>query len=282
MHQPAYSLNFCVKQINSNANFVRSVFVPAASLGIMNSEFSKLEEYAMQTLGQVPEIVRYLGRINESLALEQFRENTVLYLGRTNISRKMSSLIAIAVSSANGQKDSVSLHFRLARKFGAGPLEILDALRAAKMVLMSNSMSTLQSTLSIFEKSFHPPEKREEVEIIINNIKKESGLDAVPETLSALSRISFDLFSEHLKEKSELMSPLSLNSKSVFLISYAVSVSLGSEICAQTYLKQYIRSGGLLPEIEDAIAISRFITGNRSFISSSAILRELSESVGQQ
>lgn len=244
----------------------------------MNNEFKELEEYARQTLGQVPEIVGYLGRINEALALEQFRENIALYLGRKNISRKLSSLIAIAVSSANGQKESVPIHFRLARKFGVEPLEILDALKAAKMVLMSSTMSTLPSTLPILEKSFSLSGKKHEVEKIIDNVKKQSGMDALPETFKALSSISFDLFAEHLKEKSELMAPLRLDRKSVFLIAYAISISIGSEECARTYVKQFINNGGNLPEIEDAIAISRFITGNRALTTSFEILRTLSES----
>ena len=244
----------------------------------MSSEFKEMEEYARNTLGQVPEIVGYLGRLDESLALEQFRENIALYLGRNNLSKKILSLIAIAVSSANGQNNSVSLHFRLALKFGAEPPEILDALKATKMVLMSNTMSTLPSTLPIMEKNFHLSDERNEVEKIIRNVKRESGMDALPETLTALSRISFNLFAEHVKEKSELLHPLSLDMKSVFLIAYAVSVSISSEVCSKTYLSQFIRIGGTLPEIEDAISVARFISGNRAFISSSEILKKLSES----
>ena len=128
------------------------------------------------------------------------------------------------------------------------------------------------------EKNFYLSDERNEVEKIIRNVKRESGMDTLPETLTALSRISFNLFAEHVKEKSELLHPLSLDMKSVFLIAYAVSVSISSEVCSKTYLSQFIRIGGTLPEIEDAISVARFISGNRAFISSSEILKKLSES----
>ena len=108
----------------------------------MTDGMKEIHDYAKATLGKVPEVVDLLGRINENLAKEQFRENKALYLGRKNVERKLLPLIALAVSAANGQKDSVNLHFSLAKKFGAEPLEILDALKVAKMVLMSSTVSS--------------------------------------------------------------------------------------------------------------------------------------------
>ncbi len=235
----------------------------------------EINNFAKATLGKVPEIVGLLGNINEDLAMEQFRENQSLYLGRKSLDSKILSLIAIAVSAANGQSNSVNIHFNLSRKFGAEPLEILDALKAAKMALMSSTMSTLKSSISIIEASGHVNTRSEEVAKIVTKMKTETGMDMLPENLIALSKFSFSLFTEHLKEKSELLSPFKLSKKSVFLISYAVSVSIQSEECSLTYLKQFLMTGGTVAEIEDALAVSRFITGNKAFITSADILRQL-------
>ncbi|MEM0155819.1 MAG: carboxymuconolactone decarboxylase family protein [Thermoplasmataceae archaeon] len=235
----------------------------------------QINNFAKATLGKVPEIVGLLGNINEDLAMEQFRENQSLYLGRKSLDPKMLSLIAIAVSAANGQSNSVNIHFSLSKKFGTEPFEILDALKAAKMALMSSTMSTFKSSVPILEEIGHVNTKSEEATKIVNKIKAETGMEKLPENLIALSKFSFDLFTEHLKEKSELLSPFMLGSKSVYLISYAVSVSIQSEECSRTYLKQFLMAGGSIAEVEDALAVSRFITGNRAFITSIEMLRAL-------
>ncbi len=241
----------------------------------MNSGMENISNYANVTLGKVPETMEFLGRISEDLAVEQFRENQALYLGRKSLEKKLLALTAIAVSAANGQKDSVKLHFNLAMKFGAGPMEILDALKVAKMALMSSTMSTLKAQLPIIEKNVNINGNNVEIKNIISRVKAQTGMQVLPDNLMALSKFSFDLFSEHLKEKSELMSPFKLGSKFLYLIAYAVSVSIHSEECALIYLKQLFKAGGSIQEIEDALAVSRFITGNRAFITSSEILEQL-------
>lgn len=242
----------------------------------MTTGMEEINNFAKTTLGKVPEIVDLLGKIDENLAIEQFRENKILYLGRKNTEGKLRALIAIAVSAANGQKDSVNLHFTLAEKFGAEPLEVLDALKIAKMALMSSTMASLKASLPIIEGNTRINRRSEEVEKIVSRMKTETGMENLPENLLSLSRLSFDLFSEHLKEKSELMTPSALDRKSAYLIAYAVSVAINSEECTLTYLKQFFRAGGTVPEIEDALAVSRFITGNRAFISSAEVLRKMS------
>ena len=59
----------------------------------------------------------------------------------------------------------------------------------------------------------------------------------------------------------------------MFLISFAVSISIRYEECAVVYLSQFFRLGGTVPEMEDAISIARFITGNRVLTSAINILR---------
>ncbi|WP_048054024.1 hypothetical protein [Thermoplasma volcanium] len=46
-----------------------------------------------------------------------------------------------------------------------------------------------------------------EVQDILDGIKTEPRIDLVPEDLSAFAPISVDMLEEHLKEKSDLMSP---------------------------------------------------------------------------
>ncbi len=239
----------------------------------------EINNFAKATLGKLPEIVGLLGRINKELAIEQFRENKTLYLGRTHLEGKELSLIAIAVSAANGQKDSVKLHFSLAKKFGAEPLEILDALKAAKMALMASTMSSLQETVKIIEENGHVNKHSEEVDKIIKKIKAETGMEKLPEGMLALSKFSFDLFMEHLKEKSELLSPYKIDKKMIYLIAYSVSVSIHSDECATIYLRQSMKSGARIGEIEDVLAISRFITGNKAYITSVEVLQEMATKV---
>ena len=239
----------------------------------------EINNFAKATLGKLPDIVGLLGKINKELAMEQFRENKTLYLGRTHLEGKALSLVAIAVSAANGQKDSVMLHFNLAKKFGTEPLEVLDALKAAKMALMASTMSSLQETVKIIEENEHISRHTEEVDKIIKKIKVETGMEKLPEGMLALSKFSFGLFMEHLKEKSELLSPYKIDPKLIYLIAYAVSVSIHSDECATTYLRQSMKSGAKIEEIEDALSISRFITGNKAYITSVEVLQEMATKV---
>jgi alkylhydroperoxidase/carboxymuconolactone decarboxylase family protein YurZ len=245
----------------------------------MDTGMEEINNFAKATLGKVPEIVGLLGQRNEELAMEQFRENKTLYLGRRHLEGKALPLIAIAVSAANGQKDSVKLHFSLAKKFNVEPLEVLDALKAAKMALMASTMSSLQETLKLIEENGHAVNQSEQVDKIIKKIQSESGMEKLPEGILALSKFSFDLFMEHLKEKSELLSPYKISTKLIYLIAYAVSVSIHSDECVTIYLGQSLKAGAKIGEIEDALAISRFITGNKAYITSVEILQEMGNKV---
>ncbi len=241
----------------------------------MNDPTGDISTYARETLGKIPEVVEYLSTIEPELAREQFRENMALYLGRKALPKKILSLIAMAVASANGQKGSVAMHYKLSRKSGAEVSEVIDALKAAKMALMSSTLSTIGDTLPVIEKHREVSGENREMNRIMENLRKESKSDQLPESLVSLSKISFNLFSEHLKEKSELMTPTKLDKKYHFLISYSVSVSLNASECAKIYLSQFYINGGTFPEFEDALAVSRFITGNRALMSASEILKEL-------
>jgi alkylhydroperoxidase/carboxymuconolactone decarboxylase family protein YurZ len=117
------------------------------------------------------------------------------------------------------------------------------------------------------------------VDKIIKKIKVETGMEKLPEGMLALSKFSFDLFMEHLKEKSELLSPYMIDPKLIYLIAYAVSVSIHSDECATTYLRQSMKSGAKIEEIEDALSISRFITGNKAYITSVEVLQEMATKV---
>ncbi len=143
------------------------------------------------------------------------------------------------------------------------------------MALMSSTLSTIGDTLPVIEKHREVSGENREMNRIMENLRKESKSDQLPESLVSLSKISFNLFSEHLKEKSELMTPTKLDKKYHFLISYSVSVSLNASECAKIYLSQFYINGGTFPEFEDALAVSRFITGNRALMSASEILKEL-------
>jgi alkylhydroperoxidase/carboxymuconolactone decarboxylase family protein YurZ len=240
----------------------------------MNRDLEEIRRFAVSTLGEMPEVIELIGNFSTEMAREQFRENSTLYLGRKNVPNKILALIAMGVSLANGQEKSSMIHFKLARKFGADPLEIMDALKAAKMALMASTLSSMSAIYPVVEKNFPQPVSQE-VEKILNKVKKESGMGFLPENLNAVSRISFDILNEHLKEKTELLSPYKLDQKFVFLISFAVSISIRYEECAIVYLNQFIRFGGTVPEIEDAISIARFITGNRVLTSAVPILRAM-------
>ena len=236
-------------------------------------EIEKIESYAKSTLGEMPEVIKLLGIHNIDMAKEQFRENQFLYLGRTNLPKKVLSLTALAVSLANGQTSSVMLHFKLAKNFGSGMLEILDSIKAAKMSMMASTMSTMTSIKPIIEKFSGKNGNKDEVRRVMENIKNESGMDSLPENLESLASVSFDLIGEHIQEKSELLSPFAVEQKYMFLMAFAVSVSIRYDECAKTYLTQFFMNGGKVGEAEDAIAVARFITGNKVVTSAVEILK---------
>ena len=238
----------------------------------MNRDLEEIKRFAVSTLGEMPEVIELVGNFSTEMAKEQFRENLTLYLGRKNVPNKTLALIAMAVSLANGQEKSSMIHFKLARKFGADPLDILDSIKAARMALMASTLSSMSAIYPVIVKNFPQPVSPE-VEKILDKVKKESGMGFLPDNLDAISKISFDILNEHLKEKIELLSPYKLEQKFMFLISFAVSISIRYEECAVVYLNQFFRLGGTVPEMEDAISIARFITGNRVLTSAIDILR---------
>ena len=236
-------------------------------------EIERIELYAKSTLGGMPEVIKLLANHNIEMAKEQFRENQVLYLGRTNVPKKILSLTALAVSLANGQTSSAMMHFKLAKNFGSEMLEVLDSIKAAKIVMMASTMSTMTSIKPIIEKYSGKSGKIDEMRRVVENIKKESGLDSLPEDLESLVSVSFDLIGEHIQEKSELLSPFAVDQKYMFLMAFAVSVSIRYDECAKTYLTQFFLNGGKVAEAEDAISVARFITGNKVMTSATEILK---------
>jgi len=239
--------------------------------------YKEIEEFAKNTLGEVPEVIRLLAKYNENLAIEQSNENMKLYLGRENLPKKIAALIAMAVALANGPKESAMIHYRLARKFGATNEEILDTMRIVKMALMSSTLMTVSSTFpAVVGNVDISPSEKEEAEGILKKIESELGF--VPESAKALSQYSLDLLKEHLRESNELLkNPLKLEKKYAFLIAYAVSASIHSLECEKVYLTQYLKHGGTVKELLDTVAIIRFITGNRAFVNGLEILRKMGE-----
>lgn len=233
----------------------------------------EIKRFAKSTLGAMPEVIKLLGNHNVEMAKEQYRENNALYLGRTNLPRKILALTALSVSLANGQSESAMIHFKLAQKFDASMLEILDSIKAAKMALMSSTMALMGTIQPIAEKFAGPSHKSTEIEKILNHVKAESGMDFIPENLSFLASVSFDLLDEHLKEKAEIMSPFEVERKYFFLMAFAVSVSIRYEECVRVYLTQFFMNGGKREEMEDALFLTRFITGNRVLTSAMEILK---------
>jgi alkylhydroperoxidase/carboxymuconolactone decarboxylase family protein YurZ len=246
----------------------------------MTTTYKEIEEFAKSSLGEMPEVIKLLAKYNENAAVEQFNENMTLYLGRRNIPTKISALIAMAVALANGPKDSVIIHYKLARNFGADVNEILDTMRIAKMALMSSTLTTVSYTfpeiLKTKGENLNPVEKGEAANIL-KKLELEAG--SVPERLKILSQYSVELLKEHLREKFELIqSPLKLEKRYVFLIAYAVSASIHDYECEKVYLTQYFKIGGAVPELLDTIAIIRFISGNRAFVNGLEILRKMDQS----
>lgn len=238
----------------------------------MTKEFDEIKKFAESTLGEMPEVIKLLDRFDEKAAIEQFNENLNLYLGSKNLPKKIVSLIAFSVAAANGPKESAMIHFKLAKKFGAEDLEIIDALRAAKMSLMSSTLSAIDN----FIESEHY-DIDDETESILENVESEAGM--VPERIRNLSKFSKEMLKEHLREKAELLNSRMLDKKYVFLIAYAVSVSIHDKDCEKVYLSQYIKNNGSIDEIQETINIVRFITGNRVFVNALDMLRIMSQNL---
>jgi alkylhydroperoxidase/carboxymuconolactone decarboxylase family protein YurZ len=82
---------------------------------------------------------------------------------------------------------------------------------------------------------------------------------------------------EHLRERDELLKPKALNKKYIFAIAYVVSVSIHDRECQKVYLDQFIKNGGNAAELEDIIAVTRFLTSNRAFVNGLEILRSMND-----
>ncbi|MFP3300431.1 MAG: carboxymuconolactone decarboxylase family protein, partial [Thermoplasmatales archaeon] len=116
----------------------------------MSQNYERVKEFAEKSLGEVPQVIDLLFKIDEDAAMEQFNQNNLLYLGRSNLSLKTKVLIAISVALANGPRESAMIHYRLARRFNISPIEILDAIRVTKMALMSSTLDSLEPILETF------------------------------------------------------------------------------------------------------------------------------------
>ncbi|MGC9076633.1 MAG: carboxymuconolactone decarboxylase family protein [Conexivisphaera sp.] len=229
----------------------------------------EIRRFAEQTLGEMPEVINQLLRLDEDAAVEQFTENNILYLGRKGLPRRILALIAMSVALANGPKESAMIHFKLARRFGASDEEVMDAIRAAKMALMS---STLDAVASVIESGKGELlEKDPGSDALLEKVRLESGI--VPERLYLTASFSGSLLREHLREKGELLRPRALERKYVFAVALGVSISIHDMGCQKVYLDQFIRNGGTRAELEDVMSVTRFITGNRAFVNALDVLR---------
>ncbi|MCL4447172.1 MAG: carboxymuconolactone decarboxylase family protein [Thermoplasmatales archaeon] len=220
-------------------------------------------------------ISNLLFKYNEHLAQEQMREKSALYLGRKNLSPKELSLVAISVSLAMGDRDSAYIHFREARRVKVSRTEILDVIKVTKLILMASSMSSFKTCLPIMQEKSRLSYNRKEVDRIVGRLKKELNLGLVPESLDVLSQFSFELFTEHLREKTELLTPMKLGMKFIYLIAFSVALTLGLGDCTRVYLSLFFEDEGKMVEVEDAIAIARFVIGNRAIVSAIEILKNM-------
>ena len=237
----------------------------------MSERYQEVKKFAETSLGQMPEVIELLFHLNENAAMEQYQENGILYLGRKGLPKRIMPLIAMSVALANGPKESAMIHFTLAKKFGVSNDEILDAIRATKMALMSSTLDASE-LININIKNSELSEK-DESDKILEKLKNDTGF--VPDRLYDVSNFSINLLKEHLRERSNLLNPIKLEKKYVFAISYAVSISIHDYECQDVYLKQFIKNGGSSQEIEDILAITRFIVGNRAFVNALDLLRKM-------
>lgn len=237
----------------------------------MIEKYQEIKKFAEKSLGQMPEVIELLFHLNENVAVEQFQENETLYLGRTSLPKKIMPLIAMSVALANGPKESAMIHFTLAKRFGASNEEILDAIRATKMALMSSTLDASKS-ININVKDSNLA-KNEESEKTLEKLKNSTGF--IPNRIYDISNFSYNMLREHLRERETLLNPIKLDIKYIFAISYAVSISIHDVECQDVYLKQFIKNGGNAQEIEDILAITRFIVGNRAFVNALDILKKM-------
>lgn len=239
----------------------------------MSSKYEEVKKFAEQSLGEMPEVIELLFGIDEDSAMEQFQQNNALYLGRSSLPLKTRILIAISVALANGPRESAMIHFKLAKRFGVDPLEILDAIRITKMALMSSTLDSVYEMVDAYGEL--PKEQVESAEVvsILDDLQKKSGM--IPDRVKASSKFSIKLMKEHLREKKVMLTPLKLQNKDVYAIALGVSASIRDRECQRVYLKQFIRNGGNREEAEDVLTTVRFLSGNRAFVNGIKILDEL-------
>jgi alkylhydroperoxidase/carboxymuconolactone decarboxylase family protein YurZ len=71
----------------------------------MTTKFDEIKKFAESTLGELPEVIKLLNKLDENTAIEQFNENINLYLGGKNLPKKVASLIAMAIAAAKVLKN---------------------------------------------------------------------------------------------------------------------------------------------------------------------------------
>ncbi len=241
----------------------------------MSEEYENIKKFAMSSLGEMPEVIDLLFKQNEPAAMEQFNENQILYLGRKSIPTKVSTLVAMSVALANGPKESVKIHYKLARRFGATNEEIIDAFRVTKMAIMSSTLDSTEVIVNRFDNNLLKERNPEDPTEMLEKVKQQAK--EIPDRVIYASKFSVALAKEHLREKGVLLKPLKLENKYVYAIAYAVSVSIHDKDCQNVYINQFLNNGGTLDEIEDLISIVRFISGNRAFVNGLDILREMNK-----
>ncbi|MEM0073958.1 MAG: carboxymuconolactone decarboxylase family protein [Thermoplasmatales archaeon] len=239
----------------------------------MSENYETIKKFAEQSLGEMPKVIDYLFKLDENAAEEQFNQNQFLYLGRGNLPIKTRVLIAMSVALANGPMESAMIHFKLAKRLSVDPLEIVDAMRATKMALMSSTLDSLDLLINAFGPSVKTDKDKKEINETLQNLLKDSEI--MPERIPKLSEFSVGLMKEHIREKKAMLKPVKLSTKEVYAVAFAVSASIRDRECEKVYLSQFIKNGGNREEAEDILATVRFLVGNRAFVNGLEILKNM-------
>jgi alkylhydroperoxidase/carboxymuconolactone decarboxylase family protein YurZ len=239
----------------------------------MSKNYEEVKKFADQALGEIPQVIDLLFKLDEDAGMEQFNQNQFLYLGRSNLSLKARVLIAMSVALANGPKESAMIHFKLAKRFKIDPLEILDAMRTTKMVLMSSTLDSVDLLIDSFGAASKTDKEKSETDTILKNLRRDAGI--IPGRVSKAAEFSTELMKEHLREKKIMLKPIKLLPKDVYAIAFAVSASIQDRDCQKVYLGQFVKNGGSREEAEDILTTTRFLVGNRAFVNGLEILRNL-------
>ncbi|MCL4447170.1 MAG: carboxymuconolactone decarboxylase family protein [Thermoplasmatales archaeon] len=239
----------------------------------MSSNYEEVKKFADQQLGEMPQVIELLFGMDENSAMEQFLQNKTLYLGRTSLALKTRILIAISTALANGPKESAFIHFKLAKKFGIEPKEILDAMRITKMVLMSSTLDSVYELVKAYGELPRDQAENAEVVSILDDLQKKGGM--VPDRVKSASLFSTNLLKEHLREKKVMLTPLKIQTKDVYAIALGVSASIRDRECQKVYLNQFLRNGGSREEAEDVLTTVRFLSGNRAYVNGIEILKNM-------